>query len=645
MKVVRNKRFGGVELRHAPLNFAHALRWHMAAYGDTLKALASVEGCVAAQTLGRWTNGSTQPRSKRSRDVLEIIERRYGLPEGYFVGTLAHAAGVGSGGSGKSPGQRRRRWIDGGEISRLDFLQSPHYEADADAREYGRSLWVEDRFARRAAIGNRARNLSRRGYDFARHSPYASNADPIERGAGNKAVSDSRNRPTPPALAREWIALSSFMTGRFTPLGMQRRSRWGAQTVHTRAFGFGGLFGIFSGNDDVPDWNVPEASLTFAMFVSPEFWDAYLAHAERKRGFLTRTHLENLKVARGLLARETGWIRQTSELRERLTPLPGLVSQDVVQHAKADWSAACDACADHLGNRIRDVRRIVRLGRDPHGPIDALLDDPRPLTRYAEIAEDILVSRPESEASPLAAAEAIRDYLLLRIVMRTGLRSKNVCDLMWVRKGRTPTSDQELERVRRGEIRWKGADKGWELFVPQSALKNVHAGLSRKVFRLILPDENDLYHYIEKYLSFSRPLIMGSSDPVTAFFVRRGRIGGVPFTTSRLFNTWRSIIARHGVHNPWTGRGVVHGLLPHGPHAVRAVIATHFLKITGSVELAAQAIGDRVEMVERHYGRYSPGGLNSLLGDVYSEAWDMVRPVRVQSHVRSRPIPRNVIEG
>ena len=47
-------------------------------------------------------------------------------------------------------------------------------------------------------------------------------------------------------------------------------------------------------------------------------------------------------------------------------------------------------------------------------------------------------------------------------------------------------------------------------------------------------------------------------------------------------------------------------MLPHGPHNVRDVLATHILKLTGSYEQASYAIQDTPETVANHYGRFLP---------------------------------------
>src|SRR3546814_6072382 len=63
-------------------------------------------------------------------------------------------------------------------------------------------------------------------------------------------------------------------------------------------------------------------------------------------------------------------------------------------------------------------------------------------------------------------------------------------------------------------------------------------------------------------------------------------------------------IQRYGIYNPFTGNGAIKGLMPHGPHNIRDVLATHILKQTGSYEQASYAIQDTPEMVKAHYGKF-----------------------------------------
>lgn len=63
------------------------------------------------------------------------------------------------------------------------------------------------------------------------------------------------------------------------------------------------------------------------------------------------------------------------------------------------------------------------------------------------------------------------------------------------------------------------------------------------------------------------------------------------------------------------------GLLPHGPHSIRDVLATHALKQTGSYEQASYAIQDTPEMVAKHYGRFLPQDKSALVAEILNRVW------------------------
>lgn len=79
----------------------------------------------------------------------------------------------------------------------------------------------------------------------------------------------------------------------------------------------------------------------------------------------------------------------------------------------------------------------------------------------------------------------------------------------------------------------------------------------------------------------------------------------------------------YGIKNPYTGRGAIEGLLPHGPHNVRDVLATHILKQTGSYEQASYAIQDTPDMVAQHYGRFLPQDKSALAAQILNQVWDV----------------------
>jgi len=82
------------------------------------------------------------------------------------------------------------------------------------------------------------------------------------------------------------------------------------------------------------------------------------------------------------------------------------------------------------------------------------------------------------------------------------------------------------------------------------------------------------------------------------------------------------MIQRYGIYNPYTQKGAIRGLLPHGPHNVRDVLATHVLKQTGSYEQASYAIQDTPATVAAHYGRFLPQDKAALAAQVLNRVWD-----------------------
>jgi hypothetical protein len=93
------------------------------------------------------------------------------------------------------------------------------------------------------------------------------------------------------------------------------------------------------------------------------------------------------------------------------------------------------------------------------------------------------------------------------------------------------------------------------------------------------------------------------------------------YDSNTFYEAWRLVIQRYGIFNPYTGRGAIAGLLPHGPHSIRDVLATHILKQTGSFERASYAIQDTPEMVAKYYGRFLPQDKSALAAQILNQVW------------------------
>ncbi|AXB75508.1 hypothetical protein [Novosphingobium sp. P6W] len=56
-------------------------------------------------------------------------------------------------------------------------------------------------------------------------------------------------------------------------------------------------------------------------------------------------------------------------LAARLTPIEGLISEQDIDTAQADWGAACDRLYAHAAERAKEIERVARVHRDPFEPI------------------------------------------------------------------------------------------------------------------------------------------------------------------------------------------------------------------------------------------------------------------------------------
>ncbi len=133
-----------------------------------------------------------------------------------------------------------------------------------------------------------------------------------------------------------------------------------------------------------------------------------------------------------------------------------------------------------------------------------------------------------------------------------------------------------------------------------------------------------LYARLDAYLDVHRARLLGPAKDPGLLFVRRvtqARMDAA-YDQTKFYEAWRLAIQKYGIRNPWTGRGAVEGLLPHGPHNVRDVLATHILKKTGSFEQASYAIQDTPETVADHYGRFLPQDKAAIAARILNEVWE-----------------------
>lgn len=108
-------------------------------------------------------------------------------------------------------------------------------------------------------------------------------------------------------------------------------------------------------------------------------------------------------------------MRQTPRMAGSLKEIEGLISEQDITEARADWGGACERMYKHARRRIKEINRVARIHRDPFEPILPVLETSSPVGEYRKITEEILRRMPEERHHPRSAAEAVRAFLLLRI--------------------------------------------------------------------------------------------------------------------------------------------------------------------------------------------------------------------------------------
>jgi hypothetical protein len=430
----------------------------------------------------------------------------------------------------------------------------------------------------------------------------------------------------PHPLQTEMKGLVEFKIAPLTRLGFRRNGVWCAETAAQRIEHLALMFGALSAAPDssIRGLGIPLKKLTFALLVFPAVWDWYLNWRNRRRGFFTGWEVDMLRLGLALTRQDTGWLRQCPELACRLSTVDRVVSEADVLGAKERWSDTCDRFYAYALARAREIARVAQVHRDPFEPILSILEAESPLGEYRKITEEILRRMPDARRYPRNAAEATRGFLMLRVGLHLGVRQRNLRELLLCAPGQSPRTERELTKLKRGEIRRLDHSGIWEVLIPSAAFKNAGSSFfAKRPFRLSLPNLGGLYEHLDAYVRVHRKVLLrGAADPATLFVKTVKRSSrDASYDKSTFYQAWCLVIQRYGIWNPFTGRGAIRGLLPHGPHCLRDVLATHVLKQTGSYEQASYAIQDTPEMVAKHYGRFLPQDKAALAAEVLNRVW------------------------
>lgn len=604
-----------------PVAFSAAFDLHMRRHCDTLSGLVqalALEGCkVPYSTLRMWRLGLKSPSHHASLEILSRLEGRWRLAPGYFAAKLASQPRAIKGHSLPDASSSERRQL---------AWHLPHdFDRRSKAEQAEIMAWVQNVVISGTTEYRRFQSNAAK-HRFAVRFPGLHGVRPQAR---DQVDPEGRSGTVkaPPALAAEMAGLMTFKTATLTPAGYRRRGVWGEETASQKLEHLGLLFGALAAPPNGParGRGVPIDALCFGMLALPRVWDWYLGWREQRRGFYTAWEVDMLGIVAGLTNAETGWITQTPDLANRLRPIAGLIDESEIVALTSEWSAGCERLHRHAIARAKELARVARVHRDPFEPILAVLEADSPVGEYRKIADEVLKFAPSARRHSKAGAETVRSFLLIRFGLHLGFRQKNLRQLLYCPRGRAPRTERQLSDLKRGELRWNEKDQGWEVFCPARAFKNADSSFFRgRPFRLILPDLGRLYEHIDAWIDEHRAMLLAGADDPGTFFIKTAKRTSTEaaYCQNTFYEAWRWVIQRYGIYNPYTGRGAIPGLLPHGPHNVRDVLATHILKQTGSYEQASYAIQDTPDMVAQHYGRLLPQDKAALAAEVLNRAWE-----------------------
>jgi len=611
--------------------FANALTAEIKRHNDTyvslLDAVQIPEEPHARMIFKKWATAKLQPRWRESFNLLNRVESRYGLRKGYFESLLKPELPSEMAMNSVTAVQKHLvRWHlpadfnNRSELQRRQIVEWIEQNVLAGATDFGRYLRRANekrfriRFSQLGDVTIRAKRIDR----------FKENAGLLEPAASGASI--DQNEETPSQLVQELDDLVRFKRSTISLPGFHRHQAWSKYTAELRTGSYGRIFGAMMAapHSSVAGLGVPKSHITMALMVFPAVWDWFLGWAERRRGFYTNYELNVLHDVISLIRAKTGWLWQHPELATKLFPIPGLISRADIRMARKGWHPLCEGTVQCLRGRVREVGRIMRTHRDPFEPILPVLASESPLGEYRKIAVEILKQMPDERRCPSEAAESVRNYLMFRFAMHLGFRQRNLRELLLCPLGQKRRGELTLRELRCGEMRWSEIDKGWEVFLPSLAFKNWNSRFFKhRAFRYVLPDLDGLYRWIDIYIHHHREVLLsGSRDPQT-FFVRKMRSDRTAANMDdKAFHfAWRDAIQKYGIYNPFTKRGALKGILPHGPHVVRDVLATHVIKQTASYDLAAYAIQDTPEVVKSYYARFLPEEKMGLAAAVLNKVW------------------------
>lgn len=157
--------------------------------------------------------------------------------------------------------------------------------------------------------------------------------------------------------------------------------------------------------------------------------------------------------------------------------------------AVSEWPEHVEAIHQAILEHLRTLKKKIVVSRSADDPLRHVLNDEQPLQLLLELVDAMERDMPPRARSAQYAG-ALRDMVIVRILLEVPLRSKN------------------LRMLKIGSSIYKEQNSGlWRIFVPKAEMKNWASSESHDVDRRLSREVSDV---IDLYLSESRPHLCGA---------------------------------------------------------------------------------------------------------------------------------------
>lgn len=409
-----------------------------------------------------------------------------------------------------------------------------------------------------------------------------------------------------PILLEEISNLSKFKESIIPGIEYKKISSWNESSTKKNIYAI--LYFIGYVDKYIFDKKFRDSDYSILILLNQNFVHKYIQYRVSKRNKISSDDIYFLMIAKSLLNDKYGFISQTKYYNQedfvsKLMKL-GIIDKQESELSNEDlWGKICKSSYNYYSHLLSELKHSYRhnqmnefgdidKSRDPFIAIEAILNTDEPIYSYLNLLINARNRFIHVSSNLTRTYSFLKAYISLMIILQTALRSKNVRNLVY----------SELQEKNKGTLYFK--DDKFYVNIPAQIVKN-----KQRITREIL-NTNNLYDDIRLLLSIKDKINKSKSDLL--FMTINERM----YTEESFSKMIRDFIKKHIAYNKYGKDIRMEGLQPHGPHALRDIIATHYIKKTGSFAFAALAIDDTEQTVKNHYARFLPIDKYSLIKDV-----------------------------